>query len=71
VAKHDEAGVWHFPVRFGDGIGVHHEILGHFSNARELVSWRQGSQFDGVSDLLDQLQVHGNAGLGIDTKHDH
>src|ERR1051326_110707 len=65
VAQLDDAFMLELAIRFGNGIGVHHQVLGHSPYARQLLAQPQCTRRNGVLYLLHQLEVDRNTGVGI------
>ena len=65
VAELDDAFVLEFPVRLRDSVRIDDEPLGERPDTRQLLARSQGTCFNGVLHLLDQLQVDRDAGGGI------
>ncbi len=70
LAEFDEAFVFEFAVCLGDGIGVHDDGFSEAADAGELVAGAEGSGFDPETDLFHQLEVDGDAGVGVEAE-DH
>src|SRR5208283_1504588 len=66
----DDSFMLKFAVGTHDRVRVHHQVFGHTANSRELVARLQRAGFDGVPDLLHQLEVHWQASRRIEPE-DH
>src|SRR5208283_2253157 len=64
----DDSFMLKFAVGAHDRVRVHHEVFGRLSNGRELIARLQCARFNGVSDLLHQLEVHRQASGRIETE---
>ena len=62
MAQLDDAFMLKFPVRLRDRVRVDDETLGERSDARQLLAGSQGTCFDRVLHLLDQLHINRHAG---------
>jgi hypothetical protein len=70
LTEFDESFVFEFAVCLGDGIGIHDDGFSEAADGGELVAGAEGAGFDPIADLLHQLEVDGDAGVGIEAK-DH
>jgi hypothetical protein len=61
-----QASKFQFAVRAHDGIGVDGKINGELANGRKLMASGQGSGGNPSSNLIDELTVHGDAGVEIE-----
>ena len=57
----DDTFVFELAIDLGDGVRIDHELLRERSDAGQLFTRAQGAGFDGVLDLLHELQVDGYA----------
>src|SRR5215831_18717683 len=64
----DYALAFQFSVRLGDGISVHAQLLGQWTNGRQWFTGTQPARRRGVTHLIDQLQINRFARLEIDLK---
>jgi hypothetical protein len=66
MALDHDAGAFEFEVGAGDGVGVDDELLGERADRGNLLAGREPGGRDEVFHLVDNLEVDGRAGRGID-----
>ncbi len=69
LAQFDDPAVLQFAVGFGHGIRIGHDVLGKAANGGKLVFGAQCPRFNRVHDLLHQLQINRDAGVGMDAEN--
>jgi len=64
----DHAQALQFGVGLGDGVAVEAQLLGQRADGGERFAGLERARGGGVTDLIDQLEIDGLAGLEIDLK---
>src|SRR6266516_576657 len=53
----------------GHGIGIDHQVFGHFTDARELLASPYRTRFNGVLHLFDELKIKGDSRRRIQAQY--
>ena len=67
----DQAFSFEVPVGLEHRVRVDRQLGDHLLGGRQLVSGLEDAELQGLVDLLDQLQVGGDARSGIELEFDH
>src|SRR5258706_4578676 len=66
MAKLEEPFVLQLRIRFGDSVVADNEFLRQCSDAGKEIALSQNAGFNGMADLLHELQINGGARGGIE-----